>query len=150
MEWQVVQKCVRDNNQVLGGKLVANRGNEQRVKLFQVRLCGFQKRFFQGLDIVRPQTKLGQLQLQKTELFTYAVNLGQCHNLELFLRDQTHIKTIARRVVLQQERILRQNLLQFFHGNRFGALQAGKFAVHTQYLGKRLHQSVFICAAELP
>src|SRR5438309_6872752 len=107
-----MQECMRNNDQVLGRKLVADRGNEQGVKLFQMCLCSFQKAFFQALDIVRAQPELGQLQLQQAKLLANAQDVAQRHNFELLTRNQANIKTVARGVVLNQKRIFRQNLLQ--------------------------------------
>ena len=58
-----MQERMRDNNQVLRRKLVADGCNQQRIQFFQVRLRGFQQGLFQRLDIFRSQTELGQLQL---------------------------------------------------------------------------------------
>ena len=87
----------------------------KRIKLFQMCLCRFQKAFFQRLNIVGAQPELGQLQLQQAKLLANAIDVTQRHNLELLTRDQANVKTIARGVVLKQQRVFRQNLLQFFH-----------------------------------
>ncbi len=77
-----MQKSVRDNNQVLGRKLVADRRDQQRIKLFQMGLRSLQQRLFQPLDIVRAQPEFCQLQLQQTELLPHFGYAAQGDNLE--------------------------------------------------------------------
>src|SRR4029077_2431030 len=88
VEWQEMERAVRNNNEVLPLEKWAQWRDELAIKRFQMAVRGTQERFFKSPDIFVAHAKLGELKSQQLQKMSDPGEQGHGQNL-VFLGGDT-------------------------------------------------------------
>src|ERR1700674_4865663 len=125
MKWDIMQRAMRHKDQVTSLEPGGHGRDEFVVKVFQMRLRGLGQRVAKGLEILRIQTKLGELKLQQAE---QTVNPGfdrYRKNLKSFASKQANQEAVTHPKILHHQRVSRNGRADGCDLKMAGRLQAG-------------------------
>src|SRR6267143_5139343 len=108
MEWQVVQRTVGHNNEVLPFQQRAKWSDEFAVERFEVALRGAQERFLKPPDVFDPHAKLRELKAEQLQEMCNPGKNGQRENFDFFAGNDNGDHSVTRREVLDEGGIFRK------------------------------------------
>src|SRR6267143_1440069 len=140
MEWQVVQRTVGHNNEVLPFQQRAKWSDEFAVERFEVALRCAQERFLKPPDVFDPHAKLRELKAEQLQEVRNSGKNCQRKNFDFFARYDSGNDSVTRREVLDEGCIFRKTRLQFLQRKIRGGFQGGIFPLLRRKLTQRFQQ----------
>src|SRR6267143_2684197 len=140
MEWQVVQRTVGHNNEVLPFQQRAKWSDEFAVERFEVALRGAQERFLKPPDVFGPHAKFRELKAEQLQEMGNPGKNCQRENFYFLARNGRGNDAVSGREVLDEGCVIGKTRLKFLQREIRRCFQSGIFPLLSRKLTQRLQQ----------
>src|SRR6266849_7829026 len=140
MEWQVVQRTVGHNNEVLPFQQRAKWSDEFAVERFEVALRGAQERFLKPPDVFGPHAKFGELKAKQLQEMRNSGKNCQRKNFDFFPRNDRGNDAVSRREVLDEGCVIGKAPLKFLQREIRRCFESGILPLRRRKLTQRFQQ----------